>query len=106
MRRLAAAVCDSKEGMQEHSTSDADNQTPATTAVPISPRTRMLGYSACALAGCLWGTGFYFGRLALNEMSVEWMVLYRFLFASLGMLPVMLFNGGGRVRLTGAEVRL
>ena len=69
-------------------------------------RIRFLGYGACALAGCLWGTGFYFGRLALNEMSVEWMVFYRFVFASLGMLPVMLFHRGARVRLTGAEVRL
>src|ERR1700689_5425433 len=82
--------------MEEHTWSDG--------------RIRFLGYGACALAGCLWGTGFYFGRLALNEMSVESMVLYRFVFASLGMLPVMLFHGGGRVRgqqrLTGAEVRL
>jgi len=72
----------------------------------LSGRIRFLGYGACALAGCLWGTGFYFGRLALDEMSVESMVLYRFLFASLGMLPVMLFHRGGRVRLTGSEVRL
>jgi drug/metabolite transporter (DMT)-like permease len=72
----------------------------------IGARTRFLGYGACALASCLWGTGFYFGRLALNEMSVESMVLYRFLFASLGMLPVMLFHPGARVRLTGAELRL
>jgi drug/metabolite transporter (DMT)-like permease len=69
----------------------------------ISPRIAFLGYGACALAGCLWGTGFYFGRLALNEMSVEHMVLYRFLFACLGMLPVLLLN---RVRLTGGEIRL
>jgi drug/metabolite transporter (DMT)-like permease len=62
-----------------------------------------LGYGACALAGCLWGTGFYFGRLAMNEMSVEYMVLYRFLFACIGMLPVVLLN---RVRLTGEEIRL
>jgi len=65
-----------------------------------------LGYGACALAGCLWGTGFYFGRLALDEMSVEWMVLYRFLFAALGMLPVMLVHRGGRLRLTGSELRV
>jgi len=65
-------------------------------------RLRYLGYSACALAGCLWGTGFYFGRLALNEMSVEHMVLYRFLFACLGMFPVLIVS---RVRLTGDEVR-
>jgi drug/metabolite transporter (DMT)-like permease len=68
-------------------------------------RVRFLGYGACALAGCLWGTGFYFGRLALNEMSVEHMVLYRFLFASLGMAPVVLMNWS-RFRLTGVELRL
>jgi drug/metabolite transporter (DMT)-like permease len=62
-----------------------------------------LGYGACALAGGLWGTGFYFGRLAMNEMSVEYMVLYRFLFACLGMLPVVVAN---RVRLTGEQIRL
>ena len=66
-------------------------------------RVLYLGYGACALAGCLWGTGFYFGRLALDEMSVEHMVLYRFLFACLGMIPVALHY---RVRLTGREVRL
>ena len=69
----------------------------------ISRRIQFLGYGACALAGCLWGTGFYFGRLAMNEMSVEHMVLYRFLFACLGMLPVILLN---RVRFTRGEIRL
>lgn len=61
-----------------------------------------LGYGTCALAGTLWGTGFYFGRLALNEMSVEWMVLYRFLFACLGIAPVMVRH---RVKLTGGETQ-
>jgi hypothetical protein len=70
-----------------------------------SRRISFLGYGACLVAGCLWGTGFYFGRLALNEMSVEHMVLYRFLFACLGMLPVALLHRR-RVRLTGSEVRL
>ena len=65
-------------------------------------RISLLGYGACALAGTLWGTGFYWGRLALNEMSVGHMALYRFLFASLGMLPVALCN---RVRLTWPETR-
>jgi drug/metabolite transporter (DMT)-like permease len=71
--------------------------------VRASQRLAFLGYGACALAGSLWGTGFYFGRLALNEMSVEHMVLYRFLFACIGILPVALLN---RVRLTWGEVRL
>ena len=65
-------------------------------------RTALLGYGACALAGTLWGTGFYFGRIALNEMSVGHMVLYRFWFAALGMLPVALRH---RVGLTGPETR-
>jgi drug/metabolite transporter (DMT)-like permease len=69
----------------------------------LIPRTAFLGYGACAVAGCLWGTGFYFGRLALNEMSVEHMVLYRFFFACLGLLPVALLH---RVRLTGSEIRI
>jgi drug/metabolite transporter (DMT)-like permease len=73
------------------------------TLAPTSRRITFLGYGACALAGCLWGTGFYFGRLALDEMSVEYMVLYRFLFACLGMLPVALAS---RVRLTWSETRL
>lgn len=69
----------------------------------LSKRNAFLGYGACAVAGCLWGTGFYFGRLALNEMSVEHMVLYRFLFACVGLLPVALLN---RVRLTAGEIRI
>jgi len=48
-----------------------------------------LGYGACALAGTLWGTGFYFGKIVLSELSVGHMVLYRFLFACLGLLPVL-----------------
>ncbi len=67
-----------------------------------SGQIKFLGYGACALAGTLWGTGFYWGRIALNEMSVEHMVLYRFLFACLGMAPVMLAR---RVRFTSGEWR-
>jgi len=67
-----------------------------------TPRIAFLGYSACAFAGCLWGTGFYFGRIALDEMNVEHMVLYRFLFACVVLLPVVLFN---RVRFTAREIR-
>ena len=55
------------------------------TSATISPAKHssrtLLGYGACALAGCLWGTGFFWGKIALAEMSVGHMVLYRFLFA-------------------------
>jgi drug/metabolite transporter (DMT)-like permease len=71
--------------------------------IPSARRLAFLGYGACALAGTLWGTGFFFGRIALNEMSVESMVLYRFLFACVGMLPVALAN---RVRFSWNEMRL
>jgi drug/metabolite transporter (DMT)-like permease len=56
----------------------------------ISPRThKSLGYGACALAGSCWGTGFYFGKIALTELSVDHMVLYRFIFACVGLLPLI-----------------
>ena len=85
-------MCESREGMAE-----------GTTMAPKLMSTaggRFLGYGACALAGALWGTGFYWGRLALDEMNVEHMVLYRFFFACLGMLPVLVTH---RVRLTRSE---
>lgn len=61
------------------------------------------GYSACALAGTLWGTGFYFGKIALTEMGVAHMVLYRFLFACAGLAPLALWHPA---RLSAAEWRV
>jgi drug/metabolite transporter (DMT)-like permease len=57
-------------------------------STPTAKKQHWLGYAACGLAGCLWGTGFFFGKLALREVSVGHMVLYRFLFATLGMIPL------------------
>ena len=68
-------------------------------------RFRFLGYAACALAGTLWGTGFYWGRLALDEMNVEHMVLYRFLFACVGMTPVIIAHRPHITHMTAAEMR-
>lgn len=48
----------------------------------------VLGYGSCALAGTCWGTGFYFGKIALTQLNVGHMVLYRFLFACLALLPL------------------
>src|SRR2546430_5988313 len=50
-------------------------------------RSRARAFAALAAAGCLWGTGFLFGKWALAELSVGQMVLHRFLFASLGFAP-------------------
>ncbi len=64
-----------------------------------------MGYAACAAAGCLWSTGFYFGKIALREMGVGHMVLYRFLFACLGLLPILLQRGLRGSGLNGKEWR-
>ena len=66
---------------------------PAHTTSP--PPRRALGFAACAMAGTLWGTGFYFGKIALQEMSVGHMVFYRFFFACIGLLPIMLLHKPG-----------
>jgi drug/metabolite transporter (DMT)-like permease len=50
----------------------------------------MMPYLALAAAGCLWGTGFFFGKIDLAEMGVGHMLLYRFLFACVGLLPIAL----------------
>jgi drug/metabolite transporter (DMT)-like permease len=50
---------------------------------------KALGFAACAGASSLWGCGFFFGKIALNEMSVGHMVLYRFAFAVAVSLPLL-----------------
>ncbi|MGA8939619.1 MAG: EamA family transporter [Acidobacteriaceae bacterium] len=71
----------------------------------MSSRTnhRTLGFLAAFLASCFWGCGFYFGRIALDEMSVGAMVFYRFAFATLGLCPLLFFH---RPRFNAAEWRL
>ncbi len=53
------------------------------------PHHRTLGFLACALASALWGTGFFFGKIALAEMNVGAMVFYRFLFATIALVPLL-----------------
>ncbi|MGC2298442.1 MAG: EamA family transporter [Acidobacteriaceae bacterium] len=50
---------------------------------------RTAGYVACALAGCCWATGFFFGKIAFSRLGVGHYVLYRFIFACIGLLPVV-----------------
>ena len=50
---------------------------------------RGLGYAACALAGIFWSTGFFFGKIAFQRLSVDHFVLYRFLFACAGLIPII-----------------
>ena len=70
---------------------------------PVAPSSRRaLGFLACALASALWGTGFYFGKIALREMSVGSMVFYRFFFATIALLPLLFSH---RARFTAREWR-
>jgi drug/metabolite transporter (DMT)-like permease len=52
-------------------------------------KNRALGFGACTVASALWGCGFFFGKIALREMAVGHMVLYRFLFAVVALLPLL-----------------
>ena len=54
------------------------------------PHNRLLGFGACALASSFWGCGFFFGKIALAEMSFAHMVLYRFLFSLPLLLPLLI----------------
>jgi drug/metabolite transporter (DMT)-like permease len=56
---------------------------------------RALGFAACAGASCFWGCGFFFGKIALAEMNFAHMVLYRFLFAIVVLLPLLLSHRPG-----------
>jgi drug/metabolite transporter (DMT)-like permease len=60
--------------------------------MPQPIKNRTLGFASCALASSLWGCGFYFGKIALVEMNVGAMVLYRFLFATLALTPLLLLH--------------
>jgi drug/metabolite transporter (DMT)-like permease len=61
----------------------------------VPQRNRTLGFASCALASSLWGCGFFFGKIALAEMGVGAMVLYRFLFATLAFLPLLFTHKPG-----------
>jgi drug/metabolite transporter (DMT)-like permease len=47
-------------------------------------------YLALAAAGSLWGTGFLLGKIALRELDVPHMLLYRLSLAAAGFLPILL----------------
>ena len=70
-------------------------------------RHRALGYASLATAGSLWGTGFVFGKWALEELSVGHLVLLRFVFASLALaVPLWREHRETPIRVRGADLRL
>ena len=59
-------------------------------AAPVAvsdARTRRLAYAALATAAVLWGASFPLGKLALAEVAPPYLILYRFVLASVVMLP-------------------
>ena len=58
----------------------------------MAEKRRGLGFAACWAASAFWGSGFFFGKIALNEMNVGAMVFYRFLFASLTLFPLLIMH--------------
>src|SRR5438270_14009248 len=50
----------------------------------------LLAASALALAGSLWGTGFLFGKLAMQEMTVSENVAFRFVASAVALIPVVI----------------
>src|SRR5258707_12457891 len=61
----------------------------------VLEKRRTLGFAACAVASCFRGWGFFFGKIALAEMSFAHMVLYRFLFAMPALLPLLVTHRPG-----------
>jgi drug/metabolite transporter (DMT)-like permease len=64
-------------------------------AVLVAEKRRALGFAACAAASSFWGCGFFFGKIALEEMNSSFMVLYRFLFAMPVLLPFLITHRPG-----------
>jgi drug/metabolite transporter (DMT)-like permease len=62
-----------------------------------------LRMASLALAGCLWGTGFLFGKIALRETTVSDNVAFRFLCGSIVLWPCLLRKG---IRLRGKDLWL
>lgn len=66
----------------------------------FEPHSRVIPVLALIAAGCLWGTGFFFGKIALSEMPVATMILFRLAFACAGLLPFIFFD---HLRFAGSE---
>src|SRR5687767_10489349 len=64
----------------------------------MSTRGPKRAYLALAAAGSLWGTGFLFGKVALEELAVPHMILWRLSLAAGGFLPILLIRREGMRR--------
>ena len=82
-------ICRASIDSEIHHAYQSPIMTKSTDRSPISRRTAFL---LLALSGCLWGTGFPLGKVALAEIGVSHMILYRLLFACLGLAPFLAFR--------------
>lgn len=53
-------------------------------------RYHLLAMLSLSMAGCLWGTGFLFGKIAMSEMTVAENVSFRFISGALLLIPIAL----------------
>jgi drug/metabolite transporter (DMT)-like permease len=51
-----------------------------------------MAFASLALAGTIWGSSFVIGKVALVDLSVPHLMLYRFAFASLGFMPLLIHS--------------
>lgn len=70
------------------------------------PRDTPIAFTALAASGMIWGASFVIGKIAMRELSVPHLMLYRFLFASLGFLPLLLFTRPRLLRRDWSAVAL
>lgn len=63
----------------------------------VRRRDAPLAFAALAVAGTIWGASFVVGKIALVELSVPHLLLYRFVFASIGFVP-LLFHSRPRLQ--------
>lgn len=50
-----------------------------------------IAFASLTAAGTIWGASFVLGKVALVELSVPHLMLYRFIFASIGFAPLLLW---------------
>ena len=54
-----------------------------------------MAFAALATAGTVWGASFVVGKVALQELGAPHLILYRFVFASIGFAPWLLHSRAG-----------
>lgn len=64
----------------------------------VRQRDAPMAFAALTAAGTIWGASFVLGKIALVELNVPHLLLYRFVFASLGFVPLLVHTRSGLQR--------